>query len=502
MPVLAWRNDTDGFAFANRWSLTREDQATMTALLTPLLPGAVATVAALAPPEPAVMESLVNAASASAAFPTLPRSYGMCGGMAYLSLDYWIAQAQLPRGAHRDDQPERTSTATAAIRDLLWSRLVDSLTTGGVLLRTLEWSLLVDHVPARLGGGTSALLERTRRELTLVRESIDYGFPCPIGLVYRGTGLWDQHQVIAYGYEVTGTDAVTLFISDSNAPQQYGNAVHRAWTLDFTGPSLVVGAPAGDPANRLAGFFCSNYTPVVPPQHLATGFGRFLAWPDDDRIWLMAGGARMPLADTRELASLGGSPPDVRTSSNRFSAAQQVRPRDGTLLRELSDGSVFLFQGGAPFRIPHSDWLERFGGAEATRTVPDHTLAAFDGPPDDGTLLREFSGEKIFRIEGGARRWVTTPAELRLWGDTPSVRVVPDGALAALPEGPVLPAPNPGECVALRARVAQLNARIEELRSQLVNAVGRRENALAGQLRSAERERMTARSRVTALRCP
>jgi len=38
-------------------------------------------------------------------------------------------------------------------------------------------------------------------------------------------------------------------------------------------------------------------------------------------------------------------------------------------------------------------------------------------------------------LTGGTRRWVTTPAELQKWGGFPSVRLVPDNALAPIPIG-------------------------------------------------------------------
>jgi len=71
--------------------------------------------------------------------------------------------------------------------------------------------------------------------------------------------------------------------------------------------------------------------------------------------------------------------------------------------------------------------------------VPDKTINAFAGLPEEGTLLREWSDAKVYRMMSGKRRWVTTPVELQKWGGFPSVRVVPDKALNAIQAGQNLP---------------------------------------------------------------
>ena len=118
------------------------------------------------------------------------------------------------------------------------------------------------------------------------------------------------------------------------------------------------------------------------------------------------------------------------------------------MLRERSSAPIFLYQGGSPFQLPDPTWIARFGGTQAVRLVSDGSLAAFVGLPDEGTLLREWSAPEVFRIMGGQRRWVPNPEELATYGGFPSVRTVPDGALAAIPQGP------PTSTVALR-RIAR-----------------------------------------------
>jgi hypothetical protein len=153
---------------------------------------------------------------------------------------------------------------------------------------------------------------------------------------------------------------------------------------------------------------------------------------------MVTDGARMPIASSAELSALGGSAASVRATGAPF-APTTARPRDGALFRERTSTAVVLYAGGAPFSIPDTIWLNRFGGAGRVRVVPDNTIAAFNGLPNEGTLLREWSDARVWRMMGGVRRWIRTPDELNKWGGFPSVRLVPDGALAGIPAGQPLP---------------------------------------------------------------
>jgi hypothetical protein len=437
MPVLAWRNDADGFAFQNNWTFDAAERAALTALAQPLVPAVLGAISPLLLiPDPILWAAVTTAAFAAAQYPAvgpLP-SYGMCGGMAYASLDHWQTRVPIPRGAHSNDQPARTGVAPTAIRNAIWQRLLDSLGPGGVLQRTLEWSLVLNQIPAVFGGGAAGLLNRTRPEWDRLRSRIDNGLPCPIGLIFSNTDVWFQHQILVYGYENTGPSQGTMFVYDNNSPHQFGSSGHHVVTLDLRGPAL---SETGLGGGSLAGFFCSNYFQSLPVG-MSKAFGEFVTWTGDARTWMVTDGARMPIANPAELTALGGRAADVRPTTMSFTP-QVVRPRDGALFRERSATTVFLYAGGAPFALPDNTWVDRFGGAGRVRVAPDSTLAAFAGPPDEGTLLREWSDARVWRIMGGVRRWIRTPDELNNWGGFPSVRLVPDGALAGITEGPPLP---------------------------------------------------------------
>jgi hypothetical protein len=178
-------------------------------------------------------------------------------------------------------------------------------------------------------------------------------------------------------------------------------------------------------------------------------------------------------------------------------------PRDGIMFRERSSRSTFIFRGGAPFRLSSQLWIDRFGGTGAVRVVADGAIRMFPPFAAEGTLLREWSDAKVYRIVGGLRRWVTTPAELRKYGGGLNVRVVPDGALASIPEGPILPPPAANECATLRTKINALVREIAQLDEALSNAPTQRDEArIRGLLLRANGELNIARSRSTLLQCP
>jgi hypothetical protein len=119
----------------------------------------------------------------------------------------------------------------------------------------------------------------------------------------------------------------------------------------------------------------------------------------------------------------------------------QAIPQDAVILHQVrTNGLSYLqpgrwqsFTAGQDGTIPNPDVHFRvtaIAGAPASATV-----RLWDLP--NGCLRREDSKPKVFLIENGAKRWVTSPAVLawlgRSWAD---VRLVPDGALSNVPDGP------------------------------------------------------------------
>lgn len=257
--------------------------------------------------------------------------------------------------------------------------------------------------------------------------------------MYTNSNIWDQHQILVHGYQNTGPMQGKLYVYDCFAPSQYGQTASSEVTLDFSGTTLVATSPSDSPGAMLVGFFVTDYVPTAPAG-MAPSYGEFLNWTDDARTWMVVDGARMPVASPAELTALGGAAGTVRSTGSAI-AGIVSRPRDRALFRELSAAPVFLYAGGAPFWIPDPTWLDRLGGWGPVRVVPDGSTAVFQGAPDEGTLLREWSDPHVWLIMDGVRRWVTSPGELDKWGGFASVRIVPDGALAPITVGDHIPRP-------------------------------------------------------------
>lgn len=441
MPLLPWRTDADGFCFSNSWTFDSTEHAALAGVAAAAAPEAVATafatavaaalavdpLLALDPTLPTLFPLLTAASSgvAAAVAATTPINYGMCGGMAYTTLDYWHAKAELPRGGNGGDQPQRPVQAT--LRDTIWNRLLNSLTSGGAMKNTILWSLVLNQLPQLFGGGGGTLLNWTRAEWLKIKATIDSGNPQPIGLIYTTRNVWDQHQILVYGYDLLPNGA-RLYVYDNNNPHDPGNTSldpkNDFLTFDLTGSVLQATSPGDVHGGTLAGFFATDYSAATPPAGLAPSFGRFVTW-DGLMNFMPAYGAVLPVANATELTALGGTLTDPRAATPPMPTSFPV-PRDYALLREHSAAPVFLFQGGGRFWVPDPTQLAKFGGWDAVRVVPDNTLGQFSAPPLNGTLIREVSDTGVFMCNtNGSLTPSTVPSS------DPDVRAVPDGAISS-----------------------------------------------------------------------
>ncbi|MBX3306942.1 MAG: hypothetical protein KF751_12935, partial [Nitrospira sp.] len=76
-----------------------------------------------------------------------------------------------------------------------------------------------------------------------------------------------------------------------------------------------------------------------------------------------------------------------------------------------------------------------FGDNPSIATVPDGALTQVLAVPRDGTLIKELTDQKIYLIRNGAKYWISTPEQFHELGlSDEAVRTVPNGALATLPD--------------------------------------------------------------------
>lgn len=129
---------------------------------------------------------------------------------------------------------------------------------------------------------------------------------------------------------------------------------------------------------------------------------------------------------------------------------------DGTLLQEASDPKVYVVYGGAKFWIPSPDAFTALGFSWGNiRKVGAGSMAYIADVPADGTLLKEMSSAPVYVMQGGSRHWITSPADFVAHGFSwDRVRTVPDGSLAAIPDGgPLPPIPIPAPTGTLKITV-------------------------------------------------
>jgi hypothetical protein len=125
----------------------------------------------------------------------------------------------------------------------------------------------------------------------------------------------------------------------------------------------------------------------------------------------------------------------------RKSGWDQAIPEDAVVIHQVRTNTLSYLQpamwssftAGQQFVTPAPEVYVKvaaIGGNPSTAT-----LRIWDLP--EGCLRKEDSKPKVYLIHNGTKRWVTSPAVLfalgKGWGD---VRVVPDGALGAVPDGP------------------------------------------------------------------
>ncbi len=149
----------------------------------------------------------------------------------------------------------------------LYKRQLDTFGAfGKYIVQFVKWM----SVPDDTMHGT---WKRTYDEFTRIRGLLDDENPVLLGLVYvswRDTlSLWQNHQVMAYGYTEVSDTVFHIHVYDPNFPEQ-DQMVIRAERV------LVAGGSAhglkcthqqldGAFSKNVRGFFTMPYTPVTPP---------------------------------------------------------------------------------------------------------------------------------------------------------------------------------------------------------------------------------------------
>ncbi len=211
-------------------------------------------------------------------------SKGMCGGMVYAALDYFSAGLEIPVIPFRDLSLRYGSPLHGQVFDYIGQRLFSSfdLPTGVTNYIELMQPGFPDAQPLR---GSLGLAPRSRawrmvrQEWPVIKRKLDAGQPCPLGLVCVETTdisrLGENHQVLAYGYDLSGTD-LTLFIYDPN----WHDRDDITLRLNVGDPEHKTNVIYSD-GRTVKCFFETRYTFSLPPSD-QTPPGRIVLWEGED----------------------------------------------------------------------------------------------------------------------------------------------------------------------------------------------------------------------------
>ncbi len=194
-------------------------------------------------------------------------TYGLCGGMCFAAADFFRAGRPVPPGNQvpGDDTP--------LYRYLLRRQLDSFGSASRFVLKFMVWMFLPD-------GTANGTQRQTADSLDTVRLFLDAGQMAILGLVYvngrQSLAVWQNHQVMAYGYRVISETVTDVSIYDPNYPGNDGVFIRceqvevgrkkskedkHAPIYGMTCTEVIPGAP--DRAVR--GFFPIAYTPQEPP---------------------------------------------------------------------------------------------------------------------------------------------------------------------------------------------------------------------------------------------
>ena len=187
---------------------------------------------------------------------------GLCGGMAFAALDYWLAGR-----APGLDRPAAGDQLYRYIVD----RLIDSWHAPAGVAQYYQWMSLPDGDHVITLFGRRVVTERglgwrtVRVQWPQIKKDLDRGLPVPIGVVTTSSrnpkDLALNHQVLAYGCEADGSQ-VTLRVYDPNCGRRDDITIRMA--TGAPARSVTFDHNLGLGRRPIRGFFRVAYTPHTP----------------------------------------------------------------------------------------------------------------------------------------------------------------------------------------------------------------------------------------------
>jgi hypothetical protein len=208
-------------------------------------------------------------------------SNGVCGGMVYAVMDFYLAQPRLL------PPPAATlPTGGSPLMNYILARLIDGFALPAGLrsnaYRYVEYMSTLDHDTWVQRGIPSIIASY---EWPQIKADIDAGRPSPIGLV-GGVYVWPTniaakidmlhhcHCVLAYGYDLDSASKLTLFVYDPNDPGADDSTIEMS--LADPAHTTLISTPRitqhiKDHVTFRAFFKHQFYAPVMPPAGVSPG---------------------------------------------------------------------------------------------------------------------------------------------------------------------------------------------------------------------------------------
>jgi hypothetical protein len=211
-------------------------------------------------------------------------SKGLCGGMVYAALDYFIAGLDIPSIPKEDLSLRYGSPLHGSIFNYIGKRLFSSFDVPTGVWNFIE--LMHPNFPdfqARKGvlglPPRSRAWRMVRQEWPSIKTQLDTGQPCPLGMICIKSSdlkrLGENHQVLAYGYDLVGND-LTLFIYDPNNHDDDDITLK----LNIVDPEHKTSVTYSGPENVNC-FFQTNYAFTMPPANAPIP-GRIILFEDEN----------------------------------------------------------------------------------------------------------------------------------------------------------------------------------------------------------------------------
>ena len=148
-------------------------------------------------------------------------------------------------------------------------------------------------------------------------------------------------------------------------------------------------------------------TPVGRGASAPTADGTYLRSAGSGQVYVIAGGAPLPVSSCSTLGQACQSATAVTQAAIADLRRLHPYPRDGTFLRSVDSTSIYRVAGGAPLLITSFSSLR---GWRHFINVTQSTITGLPASPRDGTLLRAAETGALFRTDGG---WARTAGKCR-----------------------------------------------------------------------------------------